>query len=141
MEHLVYQSLTGQSFSPFRGQEEGRQEQMHSQSFLALFSWGINCICLTFAAEGYCLSYDKSCCFITEEFFEVSLVSVCQGDYTEVQPAEIDFRDQKSMWISTLLLVSGLDQYMLQLLFSILQLQHFSKLEPTKSEDIRFLST
>lgn len=52
MEHLVYRSLTGQSCSPFRGQEEGRQEQMHIIFFssfqlghqlylLNLCSWGL----------------------------------------------------------------------------------------------------
>lgn len=56
---------------------------------------------------------------------------LCQGDYTAVHPAETDCRDQKCGGITTLMPASGLDQYMLWLLFSILQLQHFIKLEPS----------
>lgn len=110
------QTLTGQSFGPFwgtGGMKERANALTHSP-FLAVVSCGINCISFTFAAGGSCLSWAQSHWFVTVSW----KLLLCQGDYTAEHPAETDFRDQKSVGITTLMPASGLDQYMLWLLFS-----------------------
>lgn len=127
---FLKQTLTGQSFSPFwgTGGMKARASALTYSPFLAVVSCGINCISFTFAAGGSCLSWAQSHWFITEELLRLLL---CQGDYTAEHPAETHFRDQKSVRITTLMPASGLDQYMLWLLLSILQLQQFIELEPS----------
>lgn len=105
---------------------QGKSKCTHKISFFSSSQFGISSICFTFAAGGSCLSWVPL--FITEELFELLL---CQGDCTAEHPAETGCRDQKSVGITTLMPASALDQDRLWLLFSILQLQHFIKLEPS----------